>query len=402
MDVSRRSRGLAGLFLVVFSVFLLLAPAAAQAQGGGDPVVKVTNLNKRALDAYARRDYESARSLLKQALDLCNAAGLDSHPIKARTHIHFGAVTIVGFKQRELGLKHFRKALEIQPEIKLTKQIATPELQEIFEEAMASTAAGGPEGGGGGPQAQDEGQGGAAAGGEGAPAQADDEGGAPSRPRRPPPKKKKRADEEVEEGDEDEEAPAYRIYIGIAIGSGAGIATGSGELNPAVHKLSAPGFAAAQLGHISPEVGFFVNPSFMLSLRGRFQYVSGLTGEPGSNCTNMYCNPGNGAFAGFLRGSFFVNPGDQTAVRLMFAGELGGGYIRHAQVFPNDTNCGMPGAKTQCVDSLAGGPFLFGPAFGVLWDLGKAAGLMANVAVDLGVPKFTANFDLNLGLALHF
>ena len=59
-----------------------------------------------------------------------------STPIRARTHIHFGIVAIVGFKQREVGLKQFRKALEVQPDIKLTKQLATPELQDAFEEAV--------------------------------------------------------------------------------------------------------------------------------------------------------------------------------------------------------------------------------------------------------------------------
>ena len=87
---------------------------------------------------------------------MCASAGLDKHPIRARTHIHFGIVAIVGFKQREVGIKQFRKALEVQPDIKLTKQLATPELQDAFEEAVLAG-----EGGGGG--------GAAAAGGGGEP-----------------------------------------------------------------------------------------------------------------------------------------------------------------------------------------------------------------------------------------
>ena len=110
--------------------------AAAQDQAA---VNKVTNLNKKALDAYNKQDYESARALLKEALELCASAGLDKHPIRARTHIHFGIVAIVGFKQREVGLKQFRKALEVQPDIKLTKQLATPELQDAFEEAVLAS-----------------------------------------------------------------------------------------------------------------------------------------------------------------------------------------------------------------------------------------------------------------------
>ena len=110
-------------------------------------VNKVTNLNRKALEAYNKQDYETARALLKEALEVCASAGLDKHAIRARTHIHFGVVAIVGFKQREVGLKQFRKALEVQPDIKLTKQLATPELQDAFEEAVLAGEGGG--GGGG-------------------------------------------------------------------------------------------------------------------------------------------------------------------------------------------------------------------------------------------------------------
>src|SRR4029079_11591284 len=123
-------------------------------------VNKVTQLNKKAIDAYHTQDYEAARAVLKEALELCASAGLDKHAIRARTHIHFGIVAIVGFKQREVGLKQFRKALEVEPDIKLTKQLATLELQDAFEEAVlasnegggggGATAGGGGGGGGGG------------------------------------------------------------------------------------------------------------------------------------------------------------------------------------------------------------------------------------------------------------
>ncbi len=123
-------------------------PSAANPAGDPAAVAKVTNLNKKALEAYAQQDYDSARDLLKQALELCDSAGLDQHPITARTHVHFGVVAIVGFKNREVGLKQFRKALEIEPDIKLTKSLVTPELQDAFEEAVLA----GDKGGGGAPR----------------------------------------------------------------------------------------------------------------------------------------------------------------------------------------------------------------------------------------------------------
>src|SRR5262245_27657563 len=118
---------LAVSFLIAALTALPLRRAAAQA-ADDDPVAKITQLNRDAINAYQSRKYEEARKLLKQALDLAAASGLDQHPIKARTHVHMGVVIIGGFKQRDVGIKQFMKGLEIQPEIKLTKALVTPEL----------------------------------------------------------------------------------------------------------------------------------------------------------------------------------------------------------------------------------------------------------------------------------
>jgi len=44
-------------------------------------------------------------------------------------------VIIAGFKQRDLGIKQFKKAIEIQSDISLTKTLVTPELTDAFNEA---------------------------------------------------------------------------------------------------------------------------------------------------------------------------------------------------------------------------------------------------------------------------
>src|SRR5947207_9503970 len=134
-----------GVLLVSLASLLTLAIPARAVAGPAESqaVEKVTQLNRKALEAYAKQDWETARALLKEALELCASAGLDKHAIRSRTHIHFGAVAITGFHQREVGLKQFRKALEVQPDIKLTKTIATPELQDAFEEAVLAGGGGG-------------------------------------------------------------------------------------------------------------------------------------------------------------------------------------------------------------------------------------------------------------------
>jgi hypothetical protein len=391
-------------FLVALVSLLTVAvpgQAAAQDQAA---VNKVTNLNKKALDAYNQQDYDTARNLLKEALELCDSAGLQQHPITARTHVHFGVVAIVGFKNREVGLKQFKKALEIEPDIKLTKSLVTPELQDAFEEAVlagekgggggAAAAAGGTDNAGGGESAGgaasagggEDNAGGAAAGGD------DDEDHPKPRPKQPPHKNK---------GDEDEGGQDGTIFLGVTIGSSAGLASGSGHMNPA-HALGGPGFAVGQLGQIEPQLGFFVNSSTLLSIVGRFQYVSGLNGENlcGPN-GDQFCNPTTLVGAVLGRVTFLMSEGP---FHFTVGGQIGGGYVAHAVVFGTDTACGTSmsdAGHTECVDALLGGPFLIGPTVGLMWELGEVANFVAGVNSELGVPKFTFNFDLDVGLAFR-
>jgi hypothetical protein len=395
------------LVAVVVGVQIATTAVAAAGPAAGDPatIAKVTNLNKKALEAYNQQDYDTARDLLKQALELCSSAGMDQHPITARTHVHFGVVAIVGFKQREVGLKQFRKALEIEPDIKLTKSLVTPELQDAFEEAVlaGNAKAGGAAAGGGDDQGN---AGGAAAGG-------DDNQGGPSadtgdeadedHPKPKPKPHKKKSDDDDDNKDKGDEGAGQKgtIFLGLTIGSSAGIASGDGHMNPA-HQLSAPGFAIGQLGQIEPQIGYFVNSTTLLSLVGRLQYVTGLNGENACGANGMtFCNPLTVVAAVLARATFLMSEGP---FRFTVGGQVGGGYVAHALVFPTDTKCGSSmstAGNTQCVDALLGGPFLIGPTAGVLYELGDTVNLVAGVNTELGAPKFTFNFDLDIGLAFR-
>ena len=388
-------------FLLVALVALLtVAVPGIAAADEAAAVNKVTNLNKKALDAYNKQDYETARAVLKEALELCASAGLDKHAIRARTHIHFGIVAIVGFKQREVGLKQFRKALEVQPDIKLTKQLVTPELQDAFEEAVLASNEGGG-GGGGGPAAGGEGEG--EGGGGGGPV-ADDEGDGEKKPsvrKAPPPRKKKGDDEEGG----DVEGQKGQFFIGLTGGTGFGLIKGNGELDPAVHKLDAPGFAMAQAAQVSPEVGFFLSQDLMLSVQLRIQFVTGLNGKTdrpgGADCgPDNFCSPGNSAFAGFAKLTYLLGT---APFHFTVGAQIGGGNIRHALVFPDNT-CKSSASETSsqsCVDTLAGGPFLIGPTAGLLYELGDTVNLILAVNTALGVPNFTYNFDISAGLGFR-
>jgi len=378
---------------VVVGILLAASPAVMAAPPPGDPaaVNKVTELNKQALTAYAQQDWDSARDLLKQALQICADANLDQHPITARTHIHFGAVAIVGFKQREAGIKQFKKALEIQPDIKLTKSIVTPELSDAFEEAQLASTGGNEAAAPAGGQGEAGGEG-AAAGGETPPA-SDEEGGEEAPKRKPRPIKKTAPKDEEEE---DEGGNKGSFYLGFTIGSGGGVASGEGHLNPE-HKLASPGFAPAQLGQVEPQVGYFVTSSVLLSAALRLQYVTGTNGQYGCGSDGKtYCNPVSLAVAGLARATWLIGKGPFVFTA---GGQIGAGYIAHPVAF-NQTNCGAAG-NTQCVDALLGGPFLIGPTVGFWYELGDTVALMAALNTELGAPKFTFNFDVDVGLGFR-
>jgi hypothetical protein len=379
-------------------LLVVAVPGIATAASQQAAVDKVTDLNKKALDAYNKQDYEAARALLKEALELCASAGLDKHVIRARTHIHFGIVAIVGFKQREVGIKQFRKALEVQPDIKLTKSLVTPELQDAFEEAVLAGEGGG---GGGGTTAA----GGGEAGGEGGPPgeEGGEEGG--RKPPKGPPSK--RPDKDEDEKEEKVVGQKGFFFIAITGGTGVGLIKGEGELDPNAHRLDSPGFALAQTGQVSPEVGFFISPDLLISAQLRLQYVGGLNGKPprlaGSmTCgTDNFCSPGNGAVAGFAKITYLM--GD-APFHFTIGGQIGGGNIRHALEFPMDKTCKQSAESTStqtCVDTLGGGPFLIGPTVGLLYELGGTVDLIVAVNTALGVPKFTFNFDLAAGLGFR-
>jgi hypothetical protein len=385
------------------------APAfAANPEGDPAAVAKVTNLNKKALDAYGKQDYDTARQLLKEALEVAANANLDSHPITARTHIHFGVVAIVGYKQREVGIKQFRKALAIQPDIKLTKSLITPELQDAFEEAAIA----GDQGGGGAAAAQQggdgqgdqqqgaEGGGAAQAAGGGEGEEGDEEGGSHKGAKVTARKKHK-----TEEGEGEEEGGGGAFFLSLQLGSGVGLSSGNGELDPINHKLSSPGFAAAQAGQIAPEVGYFLSKDMLLSLQLRYQYVTGVNGEPQPQNTtgcgsDAFCTPSKSALAAFAKATWLFGEG---SLRWTIGGQIGGGNIRHAVSF-NNNNCKASASDSMtqtCVDTLAGGPFLIGPTAGLMWGLGSTVDLIAALNTALGVPKFTFNIDFDIGIGFR-
>jgi tetratricopeptide (TPR) repeat protein len=120
----------------------MLLPRPVKAEDRDSATVgKITLLNRKAVDAYQHLEFETAVKLLNEALDVSERAGLTLHPIRARTFVTLGIVTLGGFKQRDQAIKYFHKALQIQPEVRLSAGLANPEIQAAFDEAISSLGA---------------------------------------------------------------------------------------------------------------------------------------------------------------------------------------------------------------------------------------------------------------------
>jgi hypothetical protein len=107
----------------------------SQAQEG--PGLKIKELNRQALADYAAEDYQSAQLGLREAIAIGQRAGMTSDPVMARIYVNLGAVYINGLKDIKRGTRALESALAIEPEIRLTDTLATPELRELFAQLQA-------------------------------------------------------------------------------------------------------------------------------------------------------------------------------------------------------------------------------------------------------------------------
>jgi hypothetical protein len=80
---------------------------------------------------------------------------------------------------------------------------------------------------------------------------------------------------------------------------------------------------------------------------------------------------------------------------------LGGGTIRHVVKNPTKQDCGAD-MKTDCVDTIAAGPFLAAVGGGILYTLTPRIGLLGVANAELGLTDFTVNLDLSVGAAYQF
>jgi len=206
--------------------------------------------------------------------------------------------------------------------------------------------------------------------------------------------------------DEEEESGGGSIWISLSVGTGFGYHSGQPEANRTNdkgEKLSSSGMSMARLLHISPEIGFFATEGLLLSLQGRFQLVNGATSVKGNEvdnnpgaCKGGTCQPSAFAMAALVKATWFL--GEPKTVTPFLSLAVGGGQIRHVVSVGNLSGCPSGG----CKDTVVGGPILAGAGGGVSIELSESFSFVASADALIGVPKFMANLDVNLGLAyLH-
>jgi hypothetical protein len=115
------------------------AHRASRVRSARKALARIGAMADRGLFEYRRGKIDTARRLLQAALLACSTAGFDHHRVKAITHARLGLVLVGGYKQPELGVEQFRRALQIDPNVPLARRDVKPEVVAAFREAAART-----------------------------------------------------------------------------------------------------------------------------------------------------------------------------------------------------------------------------------------------------------------------
>jgi len=119
--------------LTVLAVVFLCATTSATAVAQDQAAIeKLVQLNKKAMDDYDTADFDVAKKSLLEAEKVGKRAGLESHPIMARTYVHLGALYWMGYKDNKKAQHYMGKALDIQNDIKLDKNLTSSSLKQLF------------------------------------------------------------------------------------------------------------------------------------------------------------------------------------------------------------------------------------------------------------------------------
>jgi hypothetical protein len=192
-----------------------------------------------------------------------------------------------------------------------------------------------------------------------------------------------------------------RLFFAILGGAGVGWVSGTGEATR--NAVSSSGVDWTPTGQLTPEIGYFATPQLMLGVQGRLQLVRGATpyhipNPDSKECGDGVCSPATGAIAVLAKATWFLADSG-SAFQPYLSLSAGGGTIRHVSAVQSPATCGS--GTEPCKDTVAGGPVLFGPGIGFRYGVADAVGIIAEIGGLVGMPNFTANADLNIGVAFQ-
>jgi len=122
-----------------------LAPASRAAEDtpaevSEDPATQVQKLNRQAMQYFEDLNYAAAEKTLLEALALVEKAGLANGPAGLATNGNLAVLYSSGLRNPVKAVFHFKKALELKPDLKMSKQRSTAETEANLARARAELA----------------------------------------------------------------------------------------------------------------------------------------------------------------------------------------------------------------------------------------------------------------------
>jgi hypothetical protein len=120
--------------LALLGLLSTMPTLPASAQQSADQVV--LDLNHGAMDAYNNMDINRAGSMLEQALQIAMQNGV-ARPLLAQTNMNLAVVYVGGLGDNDGGVRYFADALCADPNAQLDPLTSTPDIQSVFQVAVA-------------------------------------------------------------------------------------------------------------------------------------------------------------------------------------------------------------------------------------------------------------------------
>ena len=124
--------------IVLFIVFCAMGavffnPPRAAAQANQQCLQQVMDLNKKAMEAFAGLEIDTAKQYIEQAIGFCSnpQCGL-SAGWQAKTYMNYGIILVAGFQDTTAGMNAFMTSLKWNPQLQLDVMYSSPDIQMVF------------------------------------------------------------------------------------------------------------------------------------------------------------------------------------------------------------------------------------------------------------------------------